>query len=61
MNKVLIEDLVKDKWLCPFDMNALDILISNLTIVSERKFRIELKNYTNNAANKSCAYKKTFY
>ena len=29
MNKVLIEDLVEYKWLCPFDMNALDILNSN--------------------------------
>ena len=29
MNKVLIEDLVEYKWLCPFDMDALDILNSN--------------------------------
>ncbi len=29
MNKVLIEDLIENKWLCPFDMNALDILNSN--------------------------------
>jgi len=29
MNKVLIEDLVDYKWLCPFNMNALDILNSN--------------------------------
>ena len=29
MNKVLIEDLVEYKWLCPFNMNTLDILNSN--------------------------------
>jgi hypothetical protein len=29
MDKILIEDLLENKWLCPFDKNALDILISN--------------------------------
>ena len=29
MEKLLIDKLVENKWLCPFDINTLEILISN--------------------------------
>ena len=29
MDKILLDELLENKWLCPFDKNALDILISN--------------------------------
>jgi len=28
MEKILIDELVKSKWICPFDINTLEILIS---------------------------------
>ena len=29
MEKLLIDKLVENKWACPFDINTLEILISN--------------------------------
>jgi hypothetical protein len=29
MEKILIDELVESKWICPFDINTLEILLSN--------------------------------